>query len=61
MTQDEFNGTKRTGGMIIVYGGQQYPVASVCFVEMLIGYATEFDDELSWVRCENVELIDKQV
>ena len=57
MTQDEFDKTGWTGGMSCIYYGTEVSISSVNFPERLIGYATEFDDELSWARCENVVLV----
>lgn len=56
MTIEEFNKTQWGANMKFSYKGQVYDVCSVNFGEALIGYCTEFDDELSWVRCENIEL-----
>lgn len=62
MTIEEFNTTGFTGKMRCTYKGEEYLLASVDFEEKLIGILlpdNEFKDdhELSWVRCENIELI----
>lgn len=57
MTLQEFIDTKWAGGMNCIYDGKERSIASVCFTEKLIAFSTEFDDDLQWVRCENVELI----
>lgn len=66
MTIEEFNKTGFTGQMRCTYKGEEYLLASVDFEEQLIGILLpdnqEQDDyELTWVRCENVELKDNVV
>jgi len=61
MTIDEFNKTGFTGNMFCMYQGKKMFVMSVDFTEALFGLTEEKADippeEWSWVRCENVELI----
>ena len=54
----EFNKTGFTGGMKMKYKNNTYDVISVDFEEELFAYSLDGDfDNLSWARCENVELI----
>ena len=61
MTKNEFLATGFHAGMSAEYEGEIKPVVSVCFVEMLFGLADNDSDELRWVRCENVNLVEPQV
>ena len=65
MTIEEFNKTGFTGQMRCTYKGEEYLLASVDFEEQIIGILLpdnqEDDYELTWVRCENVELKDNVV
>lgn len=56
MTIEEFNKTRWGANMKFAYKGNVFDVTSVNFGEALIGYCTD-DDELSWVRCENIDLL----
>ncbi len=60
MTQQEFDATKWKCGMKATYKGETYPVASCDFEERLIGLdgVTLGTDEPTWVRCENVAIVD---
>ena len=62
MTIEEFNQTGWTAGMTARYtDGETYPIASCDFGEKLVGLkgiVQNAPDEVSWVRCENVTLID---
>jgi hypothetical protein len=62
MTLEEFSNTRFGFGMRAIYKGQVYLVKTVDFEESLLGLLLpdnqEGDDwEVSWVRCENIELI----
>lgn len=62
MTIEDFNTTGFTGKMRCIYKGKEYILASVDFEEKLVGILLpdnqyQDDFELSWVRCENIELI----
>lgn len=62
MTIQEFDKTGWTGKMKGIYKKEIFNIASVDFEEKLIGLllpCNELKDdfELTWVRCENVELI----
>lgn len=57
MTIDQFNETKWTGGMRITYREKIYDVCSVNFLEKLVAFNLENDEDLNWARCENVTLI----
>lgn len=56
MTIEEFDNTKFRGSMSLTYEDKTYDLASVNFKEKLIAFSTEFDDDLTWVRCENVKI-----
>lgn len=56
MTIEEFDNTKFHGRMSLTYKDKTYNIASVNFEEKLIAFSTEFDDDLTWVRCENVKI-----
>jgi hypothetical protein len=58
MTQDQFNNTFFTKRHRIKYDGQIYPLAGVDFKEQLLAYHEEGNNDLTWVRCENVELLE---
>lgn len=62
MTITQFDQTGFTGNMKCRYDGKTYCIASVDFQEKLIGIYEEIQgcdnpDEISWKRCENIELI----
>lgn len=58
MTVEEFNQRRYGAGMKCLYKGQELDIVSVDFEEALIGLEIEGDDEnINWVRCENVEII----
>lgn len=56
MTIEEFNNTKFSGYTKIIYKEIEYEVRALCFEENLIGFNVEYDDDINWVRCENVTL-----
>lgn len=62
MEIEEFNKTSFGAGMIAKYKGCEYPVVSVNFEESLFGLGdiNVDDDDLIWVRCENVDLINNR-
>lgn len=59
MTIDEFNKTAFYPGMRAIYKGNVYTLATVDFDEALIALLGVVlgQNEPSWVRCENIELI----
>ena len=58
MTIEEFDKMSFKAEMKAVYKQKQYDVVSVDFEEKLIGLSEPWDDEnITWVRCENCELI----
>lgn len=58
MTLDQFKAQRWTAGMRGEYYTATYKIISVKFDEMLIGLQNPLDDnELTWVRCENVTLL----
>jgi hypothetical protein len=61
MTIEEFNNTRFRSGMKAKYRGGEYPIMTVDFLEALIGLDLHLmgaeEAEVSWVRCENIELI----
>ena len=64
MTIKQFEQQKFGAGMQCKYDGATWDIASVDFQESLIGIhppsknEVDTDEEISWVRCENVELIE---
>lgn len=62
MTQEQFDNTKFGAGMTVKYRGGLYGVVSVNFYEKLLGIidvsatGEDADDDLTWVRCESVEV-----
>jgi hypothetical protein len=58
MTEEEFNNTKWGANMEMRYKGKIYPIAAVDFEERLIAYPCDNFQEMSWVRCENVKVIE---
>ena len=63
MKQEEFDNTSFGSGMRFNYRGVIYDLAAVNFEERLLGltdsadFDDESDDDITWVRCESVELI----
>lgn len=57
-TNEVFDNTNFKAIQVFKYKDKTYRVMSVNFEERLIGYYTENDDHLSWVRFENVEMIE---
>ena len=59
MTQAEFDSAKFRSSSRVIYRGAEYRVVSVNFHERLLGLPCGDDDEdLIWVRCENVEVVE---
>lgn len=56
MTIEQFDLTGFTGNMQVEYDGETYDLMSVNFQERLIAFNIDTDDDLCWVRCENVRL-----
>lgn len=57
MTIEDFNNTGWSGGMRCVYQDKAHDIGSCEFEEKLVGLVVDYDDELKWVRCENIRLI----
>jgi hypothetical protein len=61
MTIEEFKKTGFYSGIKIKYKGKVFDAVSVDFEECLIGIEENIEgadeDEISWKRCENCELI----
>jgi hypothetical protein len=62
MTREEFNNTRWGSGMkCYAASGGEFDILAVNFPEALIGVVDDKDcfetDEISWYRCESVELI----
>jgi hypothetical protein len=63
MSIEELNNTKFNQGDRVIYKGVTYPVVVIEFDESLIGIPfdprikVEVADQITWVRCENCELI----
>ncbi len=61
MTFEEFNNTNWGAGMFALYQGTKYPIVSCDFEEKLVALEgiVQGSDEPSWVRCENIELLEE--
>ena len=59
MTIEEFNQTRWGCGMSAKYRGEVYPIVSCDFDEALVALegVTLGETAPSWVRCENIELV----
>ena len=58
MTLEQFKSQGWTQNMRCEYGGAVYTIASVDFDESLVGLKNPLDEnEITWVRCENVKLL----
>jgi hypothetical protein len=60
MTREEFAQMKFRAGMTAIYKDCKYDIVSVNFEEDLLGLLEldgNIDNDLSWVRCENVSEI----
>jgi len=60
MTREEFNRMRFFAGMNVMYKDEKYGIESVNFTEGLLGLREGLDseeDDLTWVRCESVELL----
>ena len=62
MTIDEFNNTSWRPNMFAMYKGNLHLIASCDFEECLVGLdgVVLGSEEISWVRCENIELVTKK-
>lgn len=58
MTIEEFDNKSWGAGSTIGYRGFERAVVSVDFQEKLIAFAPYVDEQLTWVRCENAEIIE---
>lgn len=56
MTQDEFNATKWTVGMVVIYNDWKYNVIAINFMECLVALSGSRTDGMNWVRCESIQL-----
>ncbi len=56
MTQEDFDKQRWGVGMKCVYEEKERGIATVDFKERLVGLSLELDDEIQWVRCENIKL-----
>ena len=65
MTIEEFDKAKWTGGMKIIHtweydGKRNEDVRNVCsvdFIEKLIAFNIDNDEDLHWARCENCTIV----
>lgn len=60
MKNKEFIAFKFGAGQKVLYKGKEYDLVSVDFEEQLIGFIDEtnnLSDTVTWVRCENCEII----
>jgi len=56
MTQEDFDKQKWGVNMKCIYEEKERSIATVDFKERLVGLSFELDDEIQWVRCENIKL-----
>lgn len=56
MKLEEFEKQAWKSGMKAKYHGGEFDIATINFEESLVGLMDD-REEISWVRCENVELI----
>jgi len=61
MTQQEFDQSRFSSKDIVIYRGSKYRIKTVNYYERLFGLSIwssdgDYDDDLIWVRCENVEI-----
>ena len=62
MTKNEFLATGFNPGQLAEYEGELHKVGSVSFTEMLFGLVDKEDpNQLWWVRCESINLVEPQV
>lgn len=57
MTKKEFDIQKWKAEMKAEYRGVEFDIATVNFREQLVGLLD--DGEITWVRCENIDLVKK--
>lgn len=57
MLVEDFNNTDWGANMEMKYKGNKYPVCAVDFEEKLVAYPCDNFQEMSWVRCENMNLV----
>lgn len=65
MTQKEFDKTGWNGNMKCIFQDEEYGIATVDFEERLVGIyemisGAESEDDISWKRCENIEIVNEQ-
>ena len=56
MTIEQFETQEWTALSTFKYKDTQYEVAAVNFEEALIGYCSDYADDIQWVRCENITI-----
>lgn len=54
MTIDQFNNTKFSANDRAIYDGIEYCIKEINFTEMLFGLYYPDDEDVFWVRCENI-------
>jgi major membrane immunogen (membrane-anchored lipoprotein) len=61
MTIEQFDTTGWTGNMKCTFQDKEYYIATVDFEEKLVGIYEKIqggdEDDVSWKRCENIELV----
>jgi len=62
MTIEQFNKTRFGNGMKVIYKNEIFPIVAVDFEEALFAIPNsrgiETDSDNTWVRCENVSLVE---
>lgn len=57
MTIEEFDKTGFLGSDRVEYQDKTYALMSINFPERLVAFNVPWDEDLYWVRCENVKLL----
>lgn len=58
MTKQEYENQGWGPNMKAIYWGKEYSIDACNFPEYLIGLGVDDSDDLIWVRCENIELVE---
>lgn len=57
MTLDDFKEFRWGAKTMVAYQHEIYDVISVNFQESLVGFLYQDDEDIVWVRCENIEIV----
>lgn len=59
MTRYEFDNTKWAKNRNAYHKGRAYEIVAINFDEQLLGLIRDNEEDVIWVRCENVNLLDE--